>query len=39
MILNHYYKFFLLILINLFLFYFDALADDNMENKVKNLTL
>ena len=39
MILNHYFKYFLLIFISLFLFYFEALANDNLDNKVKSLTL
>ena len=39
MILNHYFKYFLFIYINLFLFYFEALANDNLDNKVKSLTL
>ena len=39
MILNHYFKYFLLIFISLFLFYFEALANDNLDSKVKSLTL
>ena len=39
MILNHYFKYFFLIFINLFLFYFEALANDNLDSKVKSLTL
>ena len=33
MILNHYFKYFSLIFISLFLFYFEALANDNLLKK------